>query len=628
MAAIVSTLVFLYLVTALYYFNKSSLPLESCTQSSCIKPFLYANTSNGDIDSHDEVVSHLLLELYVPSLLIQKDHNQHKNQIQWTLVSNCTLQSNSDVSTNVTNATNTAPATLYFNDLSTTSTSKQNDNAKNKRTPGLVISSPHPNIKQNCYISFPNFIRERSKKEHLMKSFKGKLVLKRIRSNNDQDDESKLQQQNERIIAETLFDLTRVIFQSKSQEYVPFYKYYNQRLVLRVVTDPQSYPIHNPVRGDGHQLQYVYSKVDGQYYHRPIFYVDDVALQHSSQIQLAPPSITADEETKPPVKLSIKISFVTPLRHITQQQLSLSMQMAEKMLRPNELDEIKYFLSDEYMYKFIITQIIGFLHLFFDYLAFKNEIGFYVGRGKDVTGISLSSIYSRFICDVIIFLYLLEGNNTSWFVLMGIGLSIVVELWKLMKFLQPKLDIRKFPFFVSFRDLSSLTSTEKLTVDYDGIARTYLSLILYPLTLGLALYGRQFYAYKSWYSWAISNLANAVYTFGFISLCPQLYINYRLKSVAHMPWRVFMYKIFNTFVDDVFAVLIEMPMKHKIMTLRDDVVFVIFLIQAYIYRVDKTRANEFGYVYEVEETKQEISSESDEIQIDEQANTTKSVKVD
>jgi hypothetical protein len=61
-----------------------------------------------------------------------------------------------------------------------------------------------------------------------------------------------------------------------------------------------------------------------------------------------------------------------------------------------------------------------------------------------------------------------------------------------------------------------------------------------------------------------------------------------------------MYKIFNTFVDDAFAWLIEMPLKHRLMTLRDDVVFVIFLVQVYLYRVDKTRTNEFGYAYEKE----------------------------
>ena len=64
-----------------------------------------------------------------------------------------------------------------------------------------------------------------------------------------------------------------------------------------------------------------------------------------------------------------------------------------------------------------------------------------------------------------------------------------------------------------------------------------------------------------------------------------------------MPWKVFMYKTFNAFVDDVFAFLIEMPLKHKIMTLRDDVVFLVFLCQAYMYRVDKTRTNEFGFAY-------------------------------
>mmetsp|Transcript_21141 Transcript_21141/g.60626 ORF Transcript_21141/g.60626 Transcript_21141/m.60626 type:complete len:93 (-) Transcript_21141:355-633(-) len=57
-------------------------------------------------------------------------------------------------------------------------------------------------------------------------------------------------------------------------------------------------------------------------------------------------------------------------------------------------------------------------------------------------------------------------------------------------------------------------------------------------------------------------------------------------------------KIFNTFVDDVFAFLIEMPLKHKLMTLRDDIVFLGFLVQAYMYRVDKTRANEYGFAYD------------------------------
>lgn len=47
-----------------------------------------------------------------------------------------------------------------------------------------------------------------------------------------------------------------------------------------------------------------------------------------------------------------------------------------------------------------------------------------------------------------------------------------------------------------------------------------------------------FFSVFSWYSWSIASLANGVYAFGFLLMLPQLFLNYRLKSVAHLPWRV------------------------------------------------------------------------------------------
>ena len=44
------------------------------------------------------------------------------------------------------------------------------------------------------------------------------------------------------------------------------------------------------------------------------------------------------------------------------------------------------------------------------------------------------------------------------------------------------------------------------------------------------------------YSWVLGSIVGCVYMFGFIMMTPQLFINYKLKSVAHMPWRTFMYK--------------------------------------------------------------------------------------
>ena len=91
---------------------------------------------------------------------------------------------------------------------------------------------------------------------------------------------------------------------------------------------------------------------------------------------------------------------------------------------------------------------------------------------------------------------------------------------------------------------------------------------------------------------------NGVYAFGFLFMLPQLFLNYKLKSVAHLPWydliscrlnsldflfllfrRAFMYKAFNTFIDDLFAFIITMPTAHRVACFRDDIVFLVYLYQ-------------------------------------------------
>lgn len=59
--------------------------------------------------------------------------------------------------------------------------------------------------------------------------------------------------------------------------------------------------------------------------------------------------------------------------------------------------------------------------------------------------------------------------------------------------------------------------------------------------------------------------------------------------MAHLPWRAFMYKAFNTFIDDLFAFIITMPTAHRVACFRDDIVFLIYLYQRYLYPVDKSR---------------------------------------
>lgn len=54
------------------------------------------------------------------------------------------------------------------------------------------------------------------------------------------------------------------------------------------------------------------------------------------------------------------------------------------------------------------------------------------------------------------------------------------------------------------------------------------------------------------------------------------------------------YKFLNTFIDDLFAFTIKMPTLHRLATLRDDLIFFVYLYQSWKYKVDYTRVNEFG----------------------------------
>jgi hypothetical protein len=117
---------------------------------------------------------------------------------------------------------------------------------------------------------------------------------------------------------------------------------------------------------------------------------------------------------------------------------------------------------------------------------------------------------------------------------------------------------------------------------------------LAPLLVGYSCYSLVTDLHKGWYSWLVSSAVGFIYAFGFVMMTPQLYINYRLRSVAHLPWRAMVYKSLNTFIDDIFAFIIKQPTLRRLACLRDDVIFLATLYQRWIYPIDKSRINEFG----------------------------------
>ncbi|KAM7373275.1 hypothetical protein PAMP_008140 [Pampus punctatissimus] len=258
-----------------------------------------------------------------------------------------------------------------------------------------------------------------------------------------------------------------------------------------------------------------------------------------------------------------------------------------------DADEIKGIFVDTNLYFLALTFFVAAFHLLFDFLAFKNDISFWKQK-KSMVGMSSKAVLWRCFSTIVIFLYLFD-EQTSLLVLIPAGIGSIIEVWKVKKAFK----IQVFwkggkPTFL----FGKLDESERRTEEYDTLAMKYLSYLLYPLCIGGAVYALIYLRYKSWYSWLINSLVNGVYAFGFLFMLPQLFVNYKLKSVAHLPWKAFMYKAFNTFIDDVFAFIITMPTSHRLACFRDDVVFLIYLYQRWLYPVDKTRVNEYGVSYD------------------------------
>ncbi|RDW83875.1 CLPTM1 family protein [Aspergillus mulundensis] len=267
----------------------------------------------------------------------------------------------------------------------------------------------------------------------------------------------------------------------------------------------------------------------------------------------------------------------------------------------SEFEMIKEVLLDTNIWLLGTTGVVTILHMLFETLAFKNDISHW-RKKKDNVGTSVRTILANVFMQAVIFLYLMDNSeNTSWMILASQGFGILLEAWKVTKTVNVRLRpppagsfFSFLPYVIVFEDKHKLSETEKKTQEYDEIAFRYLYIIAVPLLGAYAAYSLMYNTHKSWYSYIIETLVGSVYAYGFLMMVPSLYINYRLKSVAHMPGKAMTYKFLNTFIDDLFAFTVKMPWLHRLATLRDDVIFFIWLYQSYKYKVDYTRVNEFG----------------------------------
>ncbi|ETV65516.1 hypothetical protein, variant 1 [Aphanomyces astaci] len=327
--------------------------------------------------------------------------------------------------------------------------------------------------------------------------------------------------------------------------------YWKPDMAVRFVTCFKKFPLAEIPQLVFNNLRMENIENEGWKY-MPVLYVDEMGMTSEKLIPLNRSVST----------LPLKLSF-EPMSY-ARWQMMMTFENALKQQKDlgfgeDEIDNMRLMIAETNPYLLTVTMAVSMLHILFDWLAFKSDISFWQ-KNESLVGISIWSMVSSLVSQTIVFLYLIE-QHTTLLIVVPSGISIVIQLWKLGRATRPKVSLSwttlvKIEF--TRTDMSSASN------DIDKVAMTYMGYTLYPMLVGYSVYSLLHKDHTSFYSWILGSLTGSVYAFGFIMMTPQLYLNYRLKSVAHLPWRFLIYRALNTFIDDLFAFVIHMPTMHRI----------------------------------------------------------------
>jgi len=310
--------------------------------------------------------------------------------------------------------------------------------------------------------------------------------------------------------------------------------------------------------------------------YRPILFVDEFWLTAKQMV------VVNDTVAALPLEASIARTsyFKWQLQQSLEQHWETQQQFG--LARRGDNDMVRDILADTNPWLLAVTGVVSLLHVVFELLTVKSNVSYWRNK-KDLVGLSFRTIATNCIMQLVILLYLLD-NDTAWMIIVSNVVSLATELWKLTKAV--KVVDRRLVFEEKYHASS--------TSHYDRIATSHLYYAAAPLAVGFSLYSLVTGTHKSWYSWLISSTVGFWFVFGFIAMTPQIYINYRLKSVAHLPWKAMVYKALNTFIDDLYAFVVKQPFLHRLACFRDDIIFIAMLYQRFIYTVDMSRTDDDG----------------------------------
>ncbi|KAG7385471.1 Cleft lip and palate associated transmembrane protein 1 [Phytophthora boehmeriae] len=372
--------------------------------------------------------------------------------------------------------------------------------------------------------------------------------------------------------------------------------YWKPSASVRLVTDFTRYPVDELPVMVYQNLQYVQHPLDRRWRYLPGLYVDDLS---QTQDQLIPLNSTLDDGNGREAVLPLRLEW-SPLS-FARWQMQLTFEMVfnsqEQMGVPSsDLDALRSMVTDTHPILLAVTMTVSLLHLLFDWLAFRHDVTYWRAKGDNVVGVSLRAMAAELGSQAVVLLYLVDQESTllvtaPQFISVGLLVWKVTKVWTAQR---RQFAANSIAADDAVSDKKGTMNTHSLrlleeTQHADTLATSHMLFLLVPLAVGYSAYSLLYIPHVGWYAWMLESLTTTVYALGFIFMLPQLVINYRLKSVAHLQWRLLVYRALNTFIDDLFAFVIKMPTLHRISCFRDDIVFVIYLYQRWIYPVDAQR---------------------------------------
>ena len=283
--------------------------------------------------------------------------------------------------------------------------------------------------------------------------------------------------------------------------------------------------------------------------------------------------------------------------------------MYDKLKISGTKDVLVELIKNNSTFYLIILFTVNTLHTIFSVLEYSSDISYYK-KLKRLDGVYTKYIFFNIFAMFITFVYiLLKGAN--FMVKIELFISTSIEIWKLLKIFKVSFNFRNFPYIIKL-DYKQKFDQEK-SKDYETEAvNLMVKFLLIPIAFIYLGYRIYYYSdtiktldWKSITLFVIEYIYFLLNVFGFILLTPQIYLNYKLKSVEHLPLKAMTYKFLNTIIDDLFAFAVKTPTMYRIFCFRDDVIFVI-----YIYQIFKYKNNRIAHVEESENSKLESADKN------------------